>query len=252
MIYLNKLLPYLVYPITIITLLLIWAALTRKRLPVILALVLLMITSSPIVSHKMIAYIDGQERKKSVEDMDVADSIVVLSGMIGPIKTKQGIAYEWGDPDRFFGGIELLKAGKANNIIFTGGILPWQKNIKPEGQVLAKFAEDFGIPSAQIIVTGDVENTRDEAKAVKEILKKNNTNKVILVTSAFHMPRAANLFQKEGIEVQVFPVDYKAAGIGDVTPMDFLPSADAFYMFQFALRELIGRVSYSFKSEISN
>ena len=246
MIYLNKLLPYLVYPITIITFLLIWAAISRKRLPVILALVLLIITSSPIVSHQMVAYIDGQERKKIVEDMDVADSIVVLSGMIVPIKTKQGIAYEWGDPDRFFGGIELIKAGKAKNIIFTGGILPWQKNIKPEGQVLAKFAEDFGIPSSQIIVTDDVENTRDEAKAVREILTKNNTNKVILVTSAFHMPRASKLFLKEGIEVQTYPVDFKA-GISNITPMDFLPSADAFFGFQYSLRELIGRAYYRFR-----
>jgi uncharacterized SAM-binding protein YcdF (DUF218 family) len=248
MIYLNKLLPYLVYPITIIVFLLLWASITRKRLPVILALVILIITSSPIASHQMVAYIDGQEHKKTVEDIDFADSIVVLSGMIGPIKTKQGIGYEWGDPDRFFGGIELIKAGKAKNIIFTGGILPWQKNIKPEGQVLAKFAEDFGVPSSQIIVTSDVQNTRDEAKAVREILIKNNTNKIILVTSAFHMPRAVNLFRKEGIEVQVFPVDYKSAGIGDITPMDFLPSADAFYMFHFSLRELIGRVYYSFKN----
>ena len=246
MIYLNKLLPYLVYPITIITFLLLWAAISRKRLPVILALVLLIITSSPIVSHQMVAYIDGQERKKIVEDMDVADSIVVLSGMIVPIKTKQGIAYEWGDPDRFFGGIELIKAGKAKNIIFTGGIMPWQKNIQPEGQILAKFAEDFGIPSSQIIVTGDVENTRDEAKAVREILTKNNTNKVILVTSAFHMPRASKLFLKEGIEVQTYPVDFKV-GISNITPMDFLPSADAFSGFQFSLRELIGRAYYRFR-----
>ena len=246
MIYLNKLLPYLVYPITIITFLLLWAAISRKRLPVILALVLLIITSSPIVSHQMVAYIDGQERKKIVEDMDVADSIVVLSGMIVPIKTKQGIAYEWGDPDRFFGGIELIKAGKAKNIIFTGGILPWQKKIQPEGQILAKFAEDFGIPSSQIIVTDDVENTRDEAKAVREILTKNNTNKVILVTSAFHMPRASKLFLKEGIEVQTYPVDFKV-GISNITPMDFLPSADAFSGFQFSLRELIGRAYYRFR-----
>ena len=240
MIYLNKLLPYLVYPITIITFLWIWASITRKRLPVILALLLLIITSSPIG-------IDGQERKKSIEEMDVADSIVVLSGMIAPILAKQGVVYEWGDPDRFFGGIELIKAGKAKTIIFTGGILPWQKNIQPEGQVLAKFAEDLGIPSSQIIITKDVENTRDEAKAVREILTQNNANKVILVTSAFHMPRAANLFLKEGIEVQRYPVDYKA-GISSITPMDFLPSADAFYMFQFSLRELIGRAYYSFKN----
>jgi len=246
MIYLNKLLPYLLYPITIIIFLLIWAAITRKRLPVILALVILIITSSPILSHQIAAYLDGPEQKKSVEDMDVADSIVVLSGMIVPIKTKQGITYEWADPDRFFGGIELIKAGKAKNIIFTGGIMPWQKNTKPEGYILAKFAEEFGIPRAQIIVTGDVENTSDEAKVVMEILKKNNTNKIILVTSAFHMPRAVNLFRKENIEVQVFPVDYKA-GISDTTLMDFLPSAYAFYMFQFSLRELIGRSYYYFK-----
>jgi len=246
MIYLNKILPYLIYPITIITFLLIWAAISRKRLPVILALVLLIITSSPIVSQQMVTYIDGQEQKKSIEDIYMADSIVVLSGMIGPIMTKQGVAYEWGDPDRFFGGIELLKAGKANNIIFTGGILPWQKNIQPEGQILAKFAEEYGIPSSQIIVTGDVENTRDEAKAVREMLTKNNTNKVILVTSAFHMPRASKLFLKEGIEVQTYPVDFKA-GISNITPMDFLPSADAFSSFQFSLRELIGRAYYRFR-----
>ena len=246
MIYLHKLLPYLVYPITIIIVLLMWAAISRKRLPVILALVLLIITSSPIVSHQMTAYLDGQEQKKSIEDFYMADSIVVLSGMISPIMTKQGVAYEWGDPDRFFGGIELLKAGKANNIIFTGGILPWQKNIQPEGQILAKFAAEYGIPSSQIIVTGDVENTRDEAKAVRQILTKNSANKIILVTSAFHMPRASKSFQNEGLEVQIYPVDYKT-GISDVTPMHFLPSADAFYMFQFSLRELIGRAYYSFK-----
>jgi uncharacterized SAM-binding protein YcdF (DUF218 family) len=195
----------------------------------------------------MVSYIDGEERKKSIAEMNMADSIVVLSGMIEPIMTKQGIAYEWVDPDRFFAGIELIKAGKANTIIFTGGILPWQENIQPEGQVLAKFAESYGVLASQIIITKDVENTRDEAQAVREILTQNNLNKIILVTSAFHMPRASNLFRKEGIEVQTYPVDFKA-GISSITPVDFFPSADAFYMFQFALRELIGRVYYSIKN----
>jgi uncharacterized SAM-binding protein YcdF (DUF218 family) len=247
MIYLNKLLPYLIYPITIIIGFLIWSLVSKRRLPVFLALIVLIITSSPIVSHQMVSYIDGEERKKSIAEMNMADSIVVLSGMIEPIMTKQGIAYEWVDPDRFFAGIELIKAGKANTIIFTGGILPWQENIQPEGQVLAKFAESYGVLASQIIITKDVENTRDEAQAVREILTQNNLNKIILVTSAFHMPRASNLFRKEGIEVQTYPVDFKA-GISSITPMDFFPSADAFYMFQFALRELIGRVYYSIKN----
>jgi uncharacterized SAM-binding protein YcdF (DUF218 family) len=57
------------------------------------------------------------------------------------------------------------------------------------------------------------------------------------------MPRASKLFQKEGIEVQTYSVDYKTV-ITDITPIDFLPSADAFYMFQLSLRELIGRAYY--------
>ena len=243
MIYLSKLLPHLLYPITIILFLLIWAVVSKRRLPAILAMLLLLITSSPIVSNQMIAYIDGQEPKKSIEDFNVADSIVVLSGMISPIMTNQGIGYEWGDPDRFFGGVELIKAGKAKTIIFTGGIRPWQTKIKPEGQILAKFAEEFGVPISEIIVTKDVLNTQDEARAVRELLTQNNTNKIILVTSAFHMPRASKLFQKEGIEVQTYSVDYKT-DITDITPIDFLPSADAFYMFQLSLRELIGRAYY--------
>ena len=244
-IYLNKLLPYLVYPITIIIILLAWTVITKKRLPVLIALVLLITTSNPIVSHQMVAYLEGQERKKSIEDVTEADSIVVLSGMIDPIMAKQGISYEWADPDRFFGGIELIKFGKAKSIIFTGGVLSQQKGVRTEGQILAKFAEEFGVSSSQIIVTKDIQNTADEAKAIREILTKNNENKIILVTSAFHMQRALSLFQKEGIEVQTYPVDFRV-GFGNITLMSFLPSADAFSRFQFTLRELIGRAYYSY------
>ncbi len=244
MVYLSKLLPYLFYPITLILFLLVWAVISRRRLPAMLAMVILLITSSPIVSNQMLIYIEGQELKKSIEDFNTVDSIVVLSGMITPIMTNHGIAYEWEDPDRFFGGVDLLKAGKAKNIIFTGGIRPWQTKIKPEGQVLAKIAAEFGVQISQIIVTKDVLNTQDEAKAVREILTQNNANKIILVTSAFHMPRALMIFQKEGIEVQTYLVDYKA-DISDITPIDFLPSAGAFHYFQISLRELIGRTYYS-------
>jgi uncharacterized SAM-binding protein YcdF (DUF218 family) len=246
MIYIHKILPYALYPITFITLLLIWATFSKKRLPVIVALFLLVVTSSPIISNGMIQYLERAELRKSPTDIHDADAIVVLSGMIEPIQGFHGLMYEWSDPDRFFGGIELMKAGKARKIIFTGGKMPWQSDeIKPEGEVLSKFASDFGISSSQIILTKNVQNTKDEALAVKEILINSQTQKIILVTSAFHMPRSKKLFENEGIEVQTYPVDYKA-GISELTPMSFLPSADAFRNFQFAWREMIGRFYYSF------
>ena len=247
MIYLHKILPYLVYPITFIIIFLIWGSILRKRLPILAALFLLVITSSPIISTGMVQYLERAELRKSPADIQDADAIVVLSGMIAPIQGSNGLMYEWGDPDRFFGGIELMKAGKASKIIFTGGKMPWQSDeIKPEGEVLSKFASEFGIPSSQIILTKNVQNTKDEALAVKEILNNSKTRKIILVTSAFHMPRSKRLFENEGIEVQTYPVDYKV-GVSDITPMSFLPSAEAFDDFQFAWRELIGRLYYSFK-----
>ena len=247
MIYLHKILPYLAYPITFIIIFLIWGIISRKRMPILVALSLLLITSSPIVSTEMLQYLEREELRKSPGDIQKADSIVVLSGMIQPVQAFHGLAYEWGDPDRFFGGIELMKAGKAKNIIFTGGKLPWQPDgIKPEGEILSQFASEFGIPASQILLTKNVQNTKDEAMAVKQILANSNSQKIILVTSAFHMPRSKRLFENEGIEVQTYPVDYKV-GVSDITPMSFLPSAEAFDDFQFAMRELIGRLYYSFK-----
>jgi uncharacterized SAM-binding protein YcdF (DUF218 family) len=95
---------------------------------------------------------------------------------------------EWGDPDRFFGGIALFKAGKAQKLRFTEGKMPSNKAKKIEGEVLKEYAISNGIPSEKIFVTNDVENTADEAVAVKELISP--SNRIIIVTSTYHMYRA--------------------------------------------------------------
>jgi uncharacterized SAM-binding protein YcdF (DUF218 family) len=101
---------------------------------------------------------------------------------------------EWGEPDRFFGGIALFKAGKAQKLVFTGGKMQWDNVRKTEGEVLKEYAISNGIPTEKILVTKVVENTADEAVAVKELI--NPSKRIILVTSAFHMYRAQKLFEK--------------------------------------------------------
>ena len=72
--------------------------------------------------------------------------------------------------------------------------MPWQSDeIMPEGEVLSKFASEFGILSSQITLTKNVQNTKDETLAVKEILINSKTPKIILVTSAFHMLRSKKI-----------------------------------------------------------
>jgi uncharacterized SAM-binding protein YcdF (DUF218 family) len=149
---------------------------------------------------------------------------------------------EWGEPDRFFGGIALFKAGKAQKLIFTGGKMPWDKASKTEGEVLKEYAISNGVPSIKILVTKDVENTADEAVAVKELIGQNK--RIILVTSAYHMYRAQQLFEKQGFIVTSYKVDYKTAGENEMTIMDFLPSAGNLELTETGVREILGRLYY--------
>ena len=107
------------------------------------------------------------------------------------------------------------------------------------------MAEKLGVPSGIIFLTENVQNTDQEAKAVANLLNKEVPN-IILVTSAFHMPRAQMVFEAAGIAVSPFPVDFLSNA--DTTKvMDFMPDAEAFRDTSFFIREIIGRLYYKLK-----
>jgi uncharacterized SAM-binding protein YcdF (DUF218 family) len=206
----------------------------------------LYIISTPIFSNNFFKLVEGNEYRKSIIDIDSADVIVVLSGMLEINEVEDSTYIEWGDPDRFFGGIALFKAGKAQKLVFTGGKMPWDKVNKTEGEVLKEYAIANGIETNKIFVTKDVENTADEAVAVKGLISP--SKRIILVTSAYHMYRAKKLFEKQGFIVIPYKVDFKASGNNQVTFMDFLPSAINLELTEIEIRELIGRVYYFIRS----
>ena len=119
------------------------------------------------------------------------------------------------------------------------------KSRRTEGAVLTDYTIQYGIPSNQIFVSGLVTNTADEAAAVKKMALGNN---IILVTSAFHMPRAQMLFKSEGFKVIPYPVDFKLLTDHSLTIMDYLPNAHSLAKTGLGMRELIGRLFYRIKS----
>ena len=78
--------------------------------------------------------------------------------------------------------------------------------------------------------------------AVKELISP--SERIILVTSAYHMNRAKRLFEKEGFKVFPYKVDYKAAGKNATVVMDFLPDAVSLKLTETGFREIIGRLFY--------
>ena len=116
----------------------------------------------------------------------------------------------------------------------------------PEGEVLRQRAIDLGLPPADLLSTARVRNTAEEAVAIAALLPRGSS--VVLVTSAFHLPRAVRLFERHGLRVIPFAVDFQATGewagspLGD--PINWLPSAGGLESSSRALREAIGRALY--------
>ena len=114
------------------------------------------------------------------------------------------------------------------------------------GEVLKEYAISNGITSEKIFVTKDVENTANEAVAVKELISP--SKRIILVTSAYHMYRAKRLFEKKGFKVVPYKLDYKSERNNEITIIDILPSANNLELTEIRIRELIGRLFYLIKN----
>ena len=246
MIYLHKILPTFILPIMLVIMVILIGLIKNKKKLIYIAIGVLYILSTPIFSNNFFKLVEGSEYRKPISAIDSADAIVVLSGMLEINEVGDSTYIEWGDPDRFFGGMALFKADKAQKLVFTGGKMPWDKAKKTEGEVLKEYAISNGIPSEKIFVTKDVENTADEAVAVIELISP--SKRIILVTSAYHMYRAKRLFEKQGFEVIPFKVDYKSDRNKEVTILDFFPSAENLKITETGIREIVGRLFYFVKN----
>ena len=245
MIYLHKILPLIVSPLFLIIFLIILGMIFKSKKITLFGIIILIFCSLPIISSKLINYLEKDYTLQDASTINNADAIVVLSGMIKTIKVNDKLKYEFGGAvDRILSGIDLFKNNKASLLILTKGQLPWSLGM-PEGEYLKEFAIKLGVPEESILLTDNVQNTDQEAKSIKKLLNSNDA-KVILVTSAFHMPRAKKVFEASYIKVIPFAVDFISSH-QKLTFMSFMPSPYALSDTSLFLREMIGRLYYYLK-----
>jgi uncharacterized SAM-binding protein YcdF (DUF218 family) len=240
---LSKILPELILPVGGMLLLLALALLRRSWIIVFGAWFLLSFASIPWMGNRLMRSMEAGMERFPASKAKQAEVIVVLSTGRTVAPGADRIS-EWHDADRFFGGIELFRAGKAPLLIFTGGSAPWEKDAPLEGEILAGYARSMGVPLEAVKVTRQAFNTKEEAAAVRELLpvKPESGARILLVTSALHMPRAKKVFEKAGFQVLPFPVDFVTSGTKKTYPTDFVPSAAGLFKTSTALRELYGRI----------
>ena len=243
---LSKLLPLALLPLGLSLILLVVGLFARWLWPVITAALLLWVFALGLVSQCLWRWLEAPWQRRAATVTPRADAIVVLSGGRHPAPGAARVS-EWHDPDRFLAGLDLYRAGKAPRLLFTGGASPFRPGQPPEGQRYLQEARQLGIPAAAMASTPPVLNTADEAVAIRRLLPARQS-RVLLVTSAFHMRRAQRLFERQGLQVLPFPVDFQARGrwAGPLwrDPTQWLPSAGALDNSSRAMRELLGRLVY--------
>ena len=243
MIYLHKLLPIFVLPLGAALIAIVVGVVSRRKAIAWGGVALLWVSSLPIASAQLIRLVEGGTERTAAGDAPHASAIVVLSGGISVAPGPARIT-EWGDPDRFFAGVDLFKAGKGEVLVFTGGWVPWG-DTPLEGDVLRGWAHKMGVADDRILTTGTVMTTAEEAAAVRALLDdKRRGRDVLLVTSAFHMPRARHLFEAAGLAVSPFPVDFRSTGQSALNILSFVPTSEALRQTELATREMYARLYY--------
>jgi len=251
MFYIQKILLTLLSPISVVLFLLFLSVIRRKWSIAFFATLFLFLFSLPITSNQLIKFIERDIQQISPEKADEREAIVVLSGYLSIIDTPQGKQFQWESADRFFKGVELARSNSSSFLVFTNEQLPWNADSPDIDLFLIAQSELLGIQKKRILITTPVQNTKDEAFSVAKLGKENGFNKVTLVTSAFHMKRAQQLFEAEGLIVTPYPADYRA-DTRRLNILDFMPSANSLANSELAIRELLGRFYYRLVHSLPN
>ncbi|MGH1542537.1 MAG: YdcF family protein [Arenicella sp.] len=243
----TKLLAHLAYPSGLIGLCIVFCLLSlvfgksgRAWLFMLLASCVFLATSNPIVSTNLVSRLENQHPQPKLEDTPEAEAIVVLGGSLRPPAYPRRFSQLSNGSDRFWYAAKLYKAGKAKEIILSGGNIFDQERIKPEAFYIKQILVDLGIPADAIVVEGDSKTTAQNAQHTLDILQQRGIKKILLVTSALHMPRSMKLFQNNNIRVIPCSSDVLVADNAVPDLLNWVPNAKAFQNSTAALHEFYG------------
>jgi len=249
----SKVLVNLVYPLSLACLLLLgawWAWFRHPRLGhglVTTALVLLWLLSTAPVADLLLVPLES--RYPPVKVPPHADAVVVLAGMVDT-KAARGEQVEMGEAaDRILAGVQLVRQGYADYLLIAGGSGDLFDQSVSEALILRRLAIKLGVPAGRILLDKTSRNTHENAVQAKAVLEEAGLSKIILVTSAFHMPRSMGCFRKAGLDPLPYPVDFRSRQ-GRYDPFSLLPNVSNLDRSSLALKEYVGLIAYKLQGYI--
>jgi uncharacterized SAM-binding protein YcdF (DUF218 family) len=179
-----------------------------------------------------------------VDDGTPVTGIVVLGGGVETRLSAARDQFVVNDAgERQLALIDLSRRYPDARLAFTGGSAALRPGEVSEAEIVGRTADGLGLPRTRLILENRSRNTRENAAFTADFVKPKPGERWLLVTSAWHMPRAVGCFRAAGFTVAAYPVDYRTAGPRDAVRFNSFAS-DGLALLDVVVKEWIGLVVY--------
>lgn len=183
------------------------------------------------------------EYQQLAEGYEVA---IVLSGVTASDKSPHDRVHLHKGADRILHAIQLYKLGKVEKLLLSGGSGLLEGDTISEAERMKRVMLLAGIPAQDILLEEASRNTHENALFSKEVLQEKYPQKrFLLVSSAFHLPRASACFAKQALVVTPFSTDFYSFDPPYKLEHFLVPSPEALFSWSRLLKEWFGLLTYT-------
>ena len=205
----------LLSPVAFALLLLLAAPLFRKRVTLYrvcyaVAVLTLVVCGNGWVVDRLNRSLEWQHLPP--DPVPTADAIVILSGAVRDQRRPRPTVEVNEAGDRVLYGAELFRQARAPKVFCTGDVPPGVLAPAPEAEAMADLLVHVGVPRGAIVVERKARNTREHTINLCPMFAEHQIRRVLLVTSAIHMPRSLGAFQLgcPAVEYIPAPTDFRS------------------------------------------
>jgi len=188
-----------------------------------------------------------EQRFEARSPADIADpvaGIILLGGAEdGWVSAGRGALALNEAAERITETLRLANAHPQARVVITGGVARLYGDDREGSTAVATLFRELGIAKDRFVVETRSRNTYENATMTLPLIAAKPGETWLLVTSAYHMPRAVGVFRKAGLDVIAYPVDFRLRGSEDLSRwFQSLPAG--LQRFDLAAKEWVGLLAY--------
>jgi uncharacterized SAM-binding protein YcdF (DUF218 family) len=189
----------------------------------------------------------------SLDNLPVCDAVVLLGGGHSP-STHDPVGFAFNEAgDRILTAVEVVRRGRAAVLVIGGGVYEEGGEKKGDARLVTDWIGRWGVVTNELVTLSQTHNTREEAVKLKELAGQRGWQRVILVTSAFHMRRTEAVFRTAGLDVVPVACDFYTVGRPRPKPgFRPFPRPEGFAALGLYLHEQVGMLVYRLRGWIGD